>query len=158
MRNITEAMRALKSKSVSEEFVNNITDEKAPDILYHFTSSNSVIQILRANKLDGAGNYQVSFTSDESYAGNGFQPKDRTTAVFVFDGKKLGQDYTIERYVYDLDPSAEFDDYVNEHEWVIKDRVDNILKYLLYIGDNEMDKLDLRQIQKEFPNIKIEKW
>ena len=155
MKTILEAMQSLLYK---EKFINNITNEKAPDILYHFTSSESIIQILRNNSLDGAGNHQVSFTSDESYAGNGFQPIDRTTGVFVFDGKKLGRDYTIERFVYLNDPTAKFDDYVNEHEWVIKNKVDNILDYLLYIGDNGMNKSDLEQIKKEFPNIEIQKW
>lgn len=147
-----------KRVELGEEFINNITDEEPPKILYHFTGGDSLLQILRINKMRSMENDFVSFTSDETYGGNGFQPMSKTTAVLVFDADKMSKDYDIERYVYLDDDSAEFDDYVNEHEWVIKGDFDNISKYLLYIGNNGMSKLSLKQLKNEFPDYKIEEW
>lgn len=141
-----------------ENFINYLTDEPNPKVLYHFTRGEGVYNILKRNELVGMDNYQVSFTSDETYAGNGFQPMEKTTAVLVFDARKLAQDYTIERYVYNKDDSASFDDYVNEYEWVIENKVENILDYLIFIGDNGMYEDDLVRIEQDFPEVLIELW
>lgn len=156
MKNLYEAMNYLKR----EEFVNNINDEKFPDRLYHFTKAENLYQLLKGDKLKGMGNGQVSFTSDETYPGNGFQPEERTTSELAFDAKKMSQDYIVERYVYNIDPSAEYDDYVNEFEWVVKGDFNNLSKYLLYISfmKDYMPKQDIENIKRDFPNLKIEKW
>lgn len=72
----------------------------------------------------------------------------------------MSQDYIVERYVYNIDPSAEYDDYVNEFEWVVKGDFNNLSKYLLYISfmKDYMPKQDIENIKRDFPNLKIEKW
>lgn len=147
-------------EKLNEEFINKINNEPFPNELYHFTNAENLYQLLKSNKLRGMNNNQVSFTSDESYWGNGFQPLERVTAELAFDANKMAQDYTIERYVYDLDSSAEYDDYVNEFEWIIKGDFENLNKYLLYITFEEeyISNKDINNIKNDFPNLKIEKW
>lgn len=152
----------MKSKIINlfENFINNLTNEPNPKVLYHFTKSEAAYSILKTNTLKGMDNLQVSFTSDASYYGNGFQPEERTRCMFAFDADKLSKDYTIERYVYNKDDTAKFNDYINEHEWIIKNQVNNISKYLLYISSvkDKMNQEDLDRIKKDFPNVKIDKW
>lgn len=149
-----------KYRKLDEEFINNINDEEPPTKeIYHFTSDSGLYSILRNNKIHGNNDqHAVSLTSDESYGGNGFLPYESTVGVLVLDAKKLSKDYTLERYVYDKDKGAEYDDYVNEHEWIIKGELNNIKDYILFIGDNGLQESTLADIKKDFPNIRIEKW
>ena len=142
-----------------EKFINNLTNESYPDMLYHFTNEETLLQILKSNTLLGAdvNNHQVSFTSDETYASSGFQPQERVTSVLVFDANKLSRDYDIKRFIYG-ETKRDKEDYINEHEWVIENKVNNIIDYLLFIGDNGISSLQLENINKLFPNINIEKW
>lgn len=152
----------MKSKTIDlfENFINYLTDEPNPKVLYHFTKSEAAYSILKTNTLKGMDNFQVSFTSDASYHGKGFQPEERTRCMFAFDADKLSEDYAIERYVYDKDNSADFYDYIDECEWIIKNQVDNISKYLLYISsvEDKMSQEDLDRIRRDFPDVKIDKW
>ena len=147
-----------ETHKLMERFINHLTDEPYPDILYHFTSGENAYSILTLNAIYGVVSEQVSFTSDESYGGNGFQPMYKTNTVFVLDAQLLAKDYDLERFVYQADKDAKFDDYVNEYEWVVSGEVINIDKYLLYIGDNGIPKEYLDKIKEEFPNISIQKW
>lgn len=159
LKEIMEYLGKYKNK-VTENFVNDINDEEPPKILYHFTTFENLMKILDTNKILGQGNNQVSFTSDDSYPNNGFQPLERTTIMLAFDGEKMSKHYTIERYVYDLDDSAEYDDYVNEHEWIIEHNFNNVSEYLLYISNvrNMVPEKEMDQLKEKYPNIKIEEW
>lgn len=161
MNDLIRAMYNLKESNFkTEEFINNINDEEPPTKeIYHFTSDSGLYSILKNNKIHGNNDqYAVSLTSDESYGGNGFLPYESTVGVLVLDAKRLGKDYTLERYVYDKDEDAEYDDYVNEHEWVIKGELNNVTDYILFIGDNGLQEGTVADIKKDFPNLKIEKW
>lgn len=161
MNSLLEAMNYLKNeKVIKEEYINNINDEKPPEKeIYHFTTDSGLYSILKNNKIHGNNDQKaVSLTSDESYGGNGFLPYESTVGVLVFDAKKLGRDYTLERYVYNKDESAEYDDYVNEHEWIIKGEFNNIKDYILFIGNNGLQENTVADIKKDFPDLKIEKW
>ena len=149
----------LNTDNLKEEFINNINDESFPDELYHFTSDSAIIQILKSNMLRGVADFQVSFTSDKDYNHNGFQPPERMTAVLVIDANKLAKDYDIERFIYEeTDDKKDKTEYEDEHEWIVKDKVENLDKYLKYIGNNGMSDIALQQLQNNFPHIKIIKW
>lgn len=149
----------LNTDNLKEEFINNINDESFPDELYHFTSDSAIIQILKSNMLRGVADFQVSFTSDKNYNQNGFQPPERMTAVLVIDADKLAKDYDIERFIYEeTEDKKDKTEYEDEHEWIVKDKVENLDKYLKYIGNNGMSDIALQQLQNNFPNIKIIKW
>ena len=149
----------LNTDNLKEEFINNINDESFPDELYHFTSDSAIIQILKSNMLRGVADFQVSFTSDKKYNQNGFQPPERMTAVLVIDADKLAKDYDVERFIYEeTEDKKDKTEYEDEHEWIVKDKVENLDKYLKYIGNNGMSDIALQQLQNNFPNIKIIKW
>lgn len=149
----------LNTDNLKEEFINNINDESFPDELYHFTSDSAIIQILKSNMLRGVADFQVSFTSDKNYNQNGFQPPERMTAVLVIDANKLAKDYDVERFIYEeTEDKKDKTEYEDEHEWIVKDKVENLDKYLKYIGNNGMSDIALQQLQNNFPNIKIIKW
>lgn len=149
----------LNTDNLKEEFINNINDESFPDELYHFTSDSAVIQILKSNMLRGVADFQVSFTSDKNYNQNGFQPPERMTAVLVIDANKLAKDYDVERFIYEeTENKKDKTEYEDEHEWIVKDKVENLDKYLKYIGNNGMSDIALQQLQNNFPHIKIIKW
>ena len=149
----------LNTDNLKEEFINNINDESFPDELYHFTSDSAIIQILKSNMLRGVADFQVSFTSDKNYNQNGFQPPERMTAVLVIDANKLAKDYDIERFIYEeTEDKKDKTEYEDEHEWIVKDKVENLDKYLKYIGNNGMSDIALQQLQNNFPHIKIIKW
>lgn len=149
----------LNTDNLKEEFVNNINDESFPDELYHFTSDSAIIQILKSNMLRGVADFQVSFTSDKNYNQNGFQPPERMTAVLVIDANKLAKDYDVERFIYEeTENKKDKTEYEDEHEWIVKDKVENLDKYLKYIGNNGMSDIALQQLQNNFPHIKIIKW
>lgn len=149
----------LNTDNLKEEFINNINDESFPDELYHFTSDSAIIQILKSNMLRGVADFQVSFTSDKNYNQNGFQPPERMTAVLVIDANKLAKDYDVERFIYEeTENKKDKTEYEDEHEWIVKDKVENLDKYLKYIGNNGMSDIALQQLQNNFPRIKIIKW
>lgn len=149
----------LNIDNLKEEFINNINDESFPDELYHFTSDSAIIQILKSNMLRGVADFQVSFTSDKDYNHNGFQPPERMTAVLVIDANKLAKDYDVERFIYEeTEDKKDKTEYEDEHEWIVKDKVENLDKYLKYIGNNGMSDIALQQLQNNFPHIKIIKW
>ena len=149
----------LNTDNLKEEFINNINDESFPDELYHFTSDSAIIQILKSNMLRGVADFQVSFTSDKNYNQNGFQPPERMTAVLVIDANKLAKDYDVERFIYEeTENKKDKTEYEDEHEWIVKDKVENLDKYLKYIGNNGMSDIALQQLQNNFPHIKIIKW
>ena len=149
----------LNTDNLKEEFINNINNEDFPNELYHFTSDSAIIQILKSNMLRGVADFQVSFTSDKDYNHNGFQPPERMTAVLVIDANKLAKDYDVERFIYEeTEDKKDKTEYEDEHEWIVKDKVENLDKYLKYIGDNGMSDITLQQLQNNFPNIKIIKW
>lgn len=149
----------LNTDNLKEEFINNINDESFPNELYHFTSDSAIIQILKSNMLRGVADFQVSFTSDKNYNQNGFQPPERMTAVLVIDANKLAKDYDVERFIYEeTEDKKDKTEYEDEHEWIVKDKVENLDKYLKYIGNNGMSDIALQQLQNNFPNIKIIKW
>lgn len=149
----------LNTDNLKEEFINNINDESFPDELYHFTSDSAIIQILKSNMLRGVADFQVSFTSDKNYNQNGFQPPERMTAVLVIDANKLAKDYDVERFIYEeTEDKKDKTEYEDEHEWIVKDKVENLDKYLKYIGNNGMSDIALQQLQSNFPHIKIIKW
>lgn len=149
----------LNTDNLKEEFINNINDESFPDELYHFTSDSAIIQILKSNMLRGVADFQVSFTSDKNYNQNGFQPPERMTAVLVIDANKLAKDYDVERFIYEeTEDKKDKTEYEDEHEWIVKDKVENLDKYLKYIGNNGMSDIALQQLQNNFPHIKIIKW
>ena len=149
----------LNTDNLKEEFINNINDEDFPDELYHFTSDSAIIQILKSNMLRGVADFQVSFTSDKDYNHNGFQPPERMTAVLAIDANKLAKDYDVERFIYEeTEDKKDKTEYEDEHEWIVKDKVENLDKYLKYIGNNGMSDIALQQLQNNFPNIKIIKW
>ena len=149
----------LNTDNLKEEFINNINDESFPDELYHFTSDSAIIQILKSNMLRGVADFQVSFTSDKNYNQNSFQPPERMTAVLVIDANKLAKDYDVERFIYEeTEDKKDKTEYEDEHEWIVKDKVENLDKYLKYIGNNGMSDIALQQLQNNFPHIKIIKW
>lgn len=149
----------LVTNNLKEEFINNINDESFPNELYHFTSDSAIIQILKSNMLRGVADFQVSFTSDKNYNQNGFQPPERMTAVLVIDANKLAKDYDVERFIYEeTEDKKDKTEYEDEHEWIVKDKVENLDKYLKYIGNNGMSDIALQQLQNNFPHIKIIKW
>lgn len=149
----------LNTDNLKEEFINNINNESFPDELYHFTSDSAIIQILKSNMLRGVADFQVSFTSDKNYNQNGFQPPERMTAVLVIDANKLAKDYDVERFIYEeTEDKKDKTEYEDEHEWIVKDKVENLDKYLKYIGNNGMSDIALQQLQNNFPHIKIIKW
>lgn len=67
----------MKSKTIDlfENFINNLTNEPNPKVLYHFTKSEAAYSILKTNTLKGMDNFQVSFTSDASYYGKRFSTR-----------------------------------------------------------------------------------
>lgn len=71
--------------------------------------------------------------------------------VLVLDAYKLSNDYDIERFI---DTSVDKD----EGEWIIKNSINNLKDYILWIGDNGIDINAMNYIKEYYPNIQIKKW
>jgi hypothetical protein len=134
------------------KLIDLIREAKSIGILYHSTSGEGLISILRSDNLKTSNSSfgdQVSFTRDKDY-----RPGAYTIEV---DGTKLSNSYRVDPFIYRIG-SAEVTR--GEAEEVVKQDITDIKKYITNIYANveiveERPYKELESILKLYPGLKF---
>ena len=121
--------------------------------LYHSTSGENLISILKSNslKVGQEANYGMTFTDQLSFTRDkNYRPGDYTIEV---DGNKLSNNYKITPFTYDYTERG-------QAEEIVKQSINDFSKYIVNIYANveavENDSFKkLEQIMKLYPGLKF---
>lgn len=134
------------------KLIDILREAKQAGILYHSTSGENLISILKSNSLNikQSANYtvgtssQISFTRDKNY-----RPGDYTIEL---DGNKLSNIYKIDSYAYGGN-RGEAEEIINKDIKDIKSYITNIYANVETVQERPIQELE--RIMRLYPSLKF---
>ena len=130
-----------------------LNEAKQVGSLYHSTSGENLISILKSNtlKVNQEGNYGMTLTNQNSFTRDkNYRPGDYTIEI---DGDKLSNNYKIKPFAYDYNNRS-------QAEEVVRQDINNLSKYIISIYANieaveDNPYSELESIRKLYPSLKF---